>query len=132
MTTRSHSGSEAGVAFLEVLVGAGLFSIVLLVLPSMLLSVTRTNFQARDMTAAMSLAHSKLEELRAEPYAALASGADAMPLGSTGLPSDKLTPYTRRWTVGNGPVAGTKEISIEIDWTHQGARKVELRTIVLE
>lgn len=132
MSRRPCCGSEVGVAFLEVLVAAGLFSIVLLVLPSMQLSVARTNFQARDMTAAMSLAQSKLEELRSQPYDALASGSDATALGATGSATDSITPYTRQWTVGTGPVSGTKEIAIEVSWTHQGARKVELRTMVWE
>jgi Tfp pilus assembly protein PilV len=122
MSERRRGYSEVGVAFLEVLVAAGLFSIVLLVLPSMLLSVTRTNFQARDMTAAMSLAQSKLEELRAQPYAGLAGGSDSTAIGATGSDDESVTPYTRKWTVVTGPVA----------WMHQGAQKIELRTIVWE
>ena len=132
MSKHRRGGSEVGVAFLEVLVAAGLFSIVLLVLPSMLLSVTRTNFQARDMTAAMSLAQSKLEELRAQPYAGLSGGADSTAVGARGSSSESVTPYTRKWTVVTGPVSGTKEITIAVAWVHQGAQKIELRTIVWE
>jgi Tfp pilus assembly protein PilV len=132
MSARRLSGSEGGVAFLEVLVAAGLFSIVMLVLPSMLLSVTRTNFQARDMTAAMSLAQSKLEELRAQSYAALAAGSDTTAIGSRGSSTESITPYTRRWAVVTGPVTGTKEIEIKIEWKHQGVRTIELRTMVWE
>ena len=132
MSTHRRCSSEVGVAFIEVLVAAGLFSIVLLVLPSMLLSVTHTNFQARDMTAAMSLAQSKLEELRAQPYAAVTGGSDSTAIGAMGSGTESLTPYSRKWTVVTGPVSGTKEIGIEVAWKHQGAKKIELRTIVWE
>ena len=125
-------GRQDGFTLLEVLVAASLFGIVLLAVPSLLLSTTQADVHARDVTGAMNLAQDKLEKLRNEPYAALTSGADPSPINESGGTGTALAMFTRGWTVNAGPVAGTKELWVTVDWTHLGRQHVELRTIIAE
>ena len=124
--------SARGFTLIEVMVAASLFALMLIALPSLLGATTRANRHARSMTAAMSLAYDKLEELRRQPYAALADGSDPAALTEMEGSGTPQAVYTRRWSIDAGPVANTKTIVVEVQWADTGAQHVELRTNVMQ
>ena len=128
MTTRRLQFSSDGFTLLEVMVAALVFSLLLIALPSLLTATTRANRHARSMTAAMSLAQDKLEDLRRQPYTALASGSDPAALTEMEAGGAQRAVYTRKWSVDNGPVTDTKTIVVQVEWPDAGTQRVELRT----
>lgn len=113
--------SAKGFTLVEVLVALAIFSIAFTGFVSLLTSVLHANAQAKRRTEAATFAQDKLEELRQS--ATPTAGSDSItPTGGS--------PYSRTWTVGAGPTAALRTVTVTVTWTDYYAQTVQLSTIV--
>ena len=123
-TPRHVLRSSGGFMLAEVMASITFLAIGLGGLVPLLVGSIRGVDQARRTTAAATLAVDELETIRNTAYAAVASGNDTVTQADSG------TQYTRTWTVAAGPTAGTKLVTIAVQWTCQGSQTVTVQTIV--
>ena len=116
--------NEAGFTTIETLQASVLSSIAMVGLFTMLFTTIQGNAQARDITIATTLAETKMEELRATPFASLSDGLDT-------VPSDGVE-WTRTWAVVPGPTADTRKVVVSIDGVGRSAAPLQLTTILAE
>ena len=88
------------------------------------------NTQAGYLNGAINLAQDKMEEIRSADYANMTSGAQGSAISETGNTGGADAIYTRSWTVSAGPVAGTKEVVVTVEWN--GTKQITLDTLVAE
>jgi len=101
--------SHAGFTLIEVLVAIGIFSVAILGLAVGAISITRANRTSQVHTVATSLAQDKLEDLKAQGFAAVVSG------GPETVTVQNVN-FTRSWTVAaNGP--NNNQLSVTISWS---------------
>lgn len=114
---------EAGFTFIEMLQALTLSAIGLLALSSLTLGTIHANAKARRMTTAATLAQDKMEQIRNLPYASIVEGSDEV--------TDSGVSYSRIWTVCvNCPIDGTREVTLTVRWSDQGAQSIKLETII--
>jgi type IV pilus modification protein PilV len=119
-----RSGNE-GFTIIEVLQAMAISAIGLLALSSLTVSTISANAKARRITAGATLAADKMESIRDMAYAALSEGADE-------VSQDNVT-FTRAWTVcTNCPIAGTKQVTLTVQWTEHHQQTVKLETVIAE
>jgi prepilin-type N-terminal cleavage/methylation domain-containing protein len=129
-TARGRSGS-GGYTLIECMIALFVFGFVLAGLAYLMLSTINLNTQARRYTAATTLAHAKLEAIRAAGYAAAASSPTPESLNETGGTTGAAF-YSRAWTVATAtPVANSKTVTVTVTWSdQQGSRNIQLQSIV--
>lgn len=122
---------QAGFTVLEVLIGIGLFG---LIMPSIILgvvSVSQLNDRAADLTRANVIAEQKFEELRSQGYNSLVAGGPPVDF-SGDLDASFTQPRSAAYTVTSS-TAGLKEIEIAISYTDRGTtRNLAYKTIMSE
>ena len=111
---------QKGLTLIEVLVALSIFAIILTGAALVLYPTMSANKQAQAMTAAVTTARDKLEELREGP---LSSGGDSIEQPGSG-------DFSRTWTVGSGPTATTNTITVTVSWTDSETHEVELQTVI--
>ena len=108
---------ERGFTVIEVLIAL----LILLVGMAGILSLQMTSVQAtafsRHATEASVLAEDKMEWLRTQPFATLATGAEANPVDSLGV-EDPNAFYQRSWVVT--PAATGVNIAVIVQWVEAG------------
>lgn len=124
--------SQKGFSTIEALLAMGTFAIAMLGISSLPVTALHANIHARKVTAATNLARDKVEELRSDDYANLASGSDPGPLNEGGETTGDNVIFTRSWTVAAGPQTGTKEITVKTTWTDASTHVVTLQTVIAE
>ena len=112
-----------GFTLIEVLVALSLSGIVLASLVPLLVASVRGVDQARRLTTASGLAQAKLEEIR-NTTGVVAGGSDSV--DATG----KGETYTRTWTVGAGPTATCKTLTVTVAWSQRGSHSTSLHSIL--
>jgi Tfp pilus assembly protein PilV len=115
---------DAGFTTIEILEATVLSGIALAGLCALLVTTIHGNVQARDITAAATLAETKVEELRATDFGLLASGSDTV--------ADGGAEWTRSWKVTSGPTAGTKKVVVLIDGVRGQPAPLRLETILAD
>jgi prepilin-type N-terminal cleavage/methylation domain-containing protein len=115
--------SEAGFTFIEMLQALTLSAIGLLALSSLTMGTIHANAKARRMTTAATLAQAKMEEIRNLPFASIVEDSDQV--------TDSGVSYSRTWTVCvNCPIAGTREVTLTVQWSDRGTQRIQLETII--
>lgn len=136
MTTRRWPARRgrgfAGFSMIEVLAGMSFLSISVLGLTSLSVMTIKATTGARHTSAATNLARTKVEELRAAPFASLADGADVQSLAEDGTGEGPGAIYERSWTVSPGPTATMKQVTVWVAWNDGTAREISLTTAVAE
>ena len=117
---RSPASCE-GFTLPEVLVALLVFGAMAAAITSTLLLNVRANRIAKEMTAATSVAQSRIEAFRSSPTAPT-NGNDTVTLDNA--------VYTRTWTVAAGPVPGTTQVTVRVTWREPQPEAVELTTYV--
>ena len=113
---------QRGMTLIEVLVALGIFAIMMTGSILVLHPTMRAMDQAKMMTAAVTTARDKIEELHADT-SALSSGSDSVTQDGSGT-------FSREWTVGSGPTASTNTITVTVSWTDTETHEVQLQTII--
>ena len=86
----------------------------------------QTGREARRFSAASALAAQKMEELRSTAYASVASSGSPESLSEVGTTTG-VRPFSRSWTVANGALAGTKDLTVTVSWSDDlGSHQVQL------
>lgn len=109
---QSHR-DDRGFTLLEVIVAIAILTFGLLAVASMQIGAIQGNSFAGRVTEGTTWAQDKLEELIALSYDDL--NHDDSPEQQGG--------YTVAWTVGNGPVANTKLITVSVTYREKGVAR---------
>ena len=113
---------RAGVALLEVLISAGLFSVGLMAVFALSSQLRRVETMTDEFSEAMLLAESKVESFEALPLDQLSKGAETRGR------------YALDWTVTTNTALNTVTAQIKVSWTNLDANvhSVNLNTILTE
>ena len=107
-----------GFTLVEVLVAMVIFAIVSLAITQMMVASTKLASENGIASEAIALAQETLEDLRAVPFADMASGS-AVATSSKGV-----VPLNVAWTVtSNSPETGMNTIVVTVTWDQQGVTK---------
>lgn len=121
--------NQAGFTLLEVLIAMVILSVGLLALARFQLTVIKGNTDSREITTAVVLAETKIEELMSGGFAALAAGEDT-DIDTTGTAGGI---FTRAWAVADySGSTNMKQITVTVTWTDQEgiSHNVALNTVL--
>jgi len=128
MTKKVHTG-EDGFTVIEVLMGIGVFA---LVVPSIILaivSLNQLNDRAADLTYANVIAERKIESIRSAGFNSLVDGS----YDFTNELTPTFTSPRQAFYVVSSPENGIKEIEVNIEYTQQGTlRELQYRSLISE
>lgn len=120
---------QVGFTVIEVLIGIGLFGVIM---PSIIIGVvgvSRLNDRAADLTRANVIAEEKIESLRSAGYNALNDGTTNF---ESELEPTFTKPRSAVYTIST-PSPGIKHIEVSIQYTDQGtSRTLSYRSIITE
>jgi type II secretory pathway pseudopilin PulG len=118
-----------GFTVIEVLVGIGLFGIVMPSIIIAVVGVSKLNDRAADLSRANILAEQKIETLRSQGYNTLTDGTVDF---TDELNPTFTAPRSATYTVIS-PTAGYKEIQVDIKYTVDGNEKlISFRSLMSE
>jgi prepilin-type N-terminal cleavage/methylation domain-containing protein len=121
---RVMTRTQQGFTLIEVLVALGVFAIVLVSVPGVVITTIKSNSYARRISAATNFARDKIEVIRNTPYGSVAGGSETgMEIGTKGV-------YTRSWTVTAGPTASTKKVAVTVSWIDQASHQIEVDALI--
>jgi prepilin-type N-terminal cleavage/methylation domain-containing protein len=123
MTVMNFQKKSGGFTLLEILIALIIFSVGILALTSLTVTATRTGSYGGRMTEAVTFAQDKLEELNANSWEKIVSGADQK-TGPTGIN------YTRNWKVLEKETRNLKTVSITIEWNDPVGHSLSLFTVI--
>lgn len=112
---------SVGFTVVEVLVGIGIFGLVMPVIIVAVVEVSRLNDRAADLTRANIIADEKIESLRSAGYNSLLPGTVDF---TNELDASFTQPRSATYTITEPPQPGTKIINIEINYTDQGNPRI--------
>jgi type IV pilus modification protein PilV len=108
LSIRQRLASHQGFSLIEVLVAIGIFSIAILGMAVGAITITRANKTSQSHTVATNVAQDILEQLKAQPFAAVTAGNDTVTFQGVN--------YARGWVL-NPNTATFKQINVTIQWT---------------
>lgn len=118
-----------GFTVIEVLIGIGLFA---LIVPSIILSIVsinQLNDRAADLTYANVIAENKIESLRSAGYNSLVDGTYDF---SSDLEPTFTAPRQANYVISS-PQTGIKQIEVNIEYTEQGTlRQLQYKSLIGE
>lgn len=124
-----YTSKKDGFTVIEVLIGIGIFAVVM---PSIILAVVgvgRLNARAANLTQANIVAERKIETLRSVGYNSL---EDETVVFTDELASTFAPPRSASYTIET-PTPGIKEITIQISYTDQGQeRSLSFKSLMSE
>jgi Tfp pilus assembly protein PilV len=124
LKSKKAPNKALGFTVIEVLIGIGLFSVIMPSIIVAVVSINQLNDKSADLTSANILAEKKIETLRNAGYNTLAVGS----YDFTGELAPTFTSPRQATFIITTPEAGVKEINVTIEYTHQGS----LRTITYQ
>ncbi len=100
-----------GFTLIEIMIAVAIISIGLLALGGLQVSLVRGNALSQRMTAAISVAEQKIEQVKNTPYANI-QAESATQIQASGIN------FTRQVTVtDNSPLANTKTVNVTVTWS---------------
>ena len=124
MKGQQSRGLDAGFTLVESLLTLAIMSMSLLALAGLQITALRGNTLARRMTAAVSIAEQKIEQLKNTSYVNIQAEA------ATQVTAANLH-FTRQVTVTDGPLPDTKSVSVLVSWQdHSKTHTLPLATII--
>jgi type II secretory pathway pseudopilin PulG len=120
---------EDGFTVIEVLIGIGIFA---LIVPSMIFSIVslnQLNDRAADLTFANAIAENKIESIRSAGFNSLTDGVFDF---TSELTPTFTSPRDANYVVST-PENGIKEITVNIEYTQQGIlRQLQYKSLISE
>ncbi len=125
----------AGFTLVEILVAMTIFSFAVLALGAGTIGLIRNNQTSYLGTSAITLAQTKVEELRAmntTTFAALACPSYTS-TGCSDSPTASGKTFSRSWQItANSPVSGVNQIDVKVDWTDYTTRSMVVSASVAQ
>jgi type IV pilus assembly protein PilV len=124
MTSKSSMSVEEGFTLIEIMITLVILSIGIFALAGLQVSAIKGNAFSKRMTAAVSIANQKLEQIKDTAYANILSES------STQITQSNLQ-FTRQVTVtNNSPLANTKTVNVTVTWSDgSNSHSVPITTI---
>lgn len=120
---------ELGFTVVEILIGIGLFGLIMPTIILAVVGVARLNDRAADLTRANILAEQKFESLRSAGYNSLSTGTVNF---TSELDVSFSSPRAASYTISS-PATGVKTIDVSIQYTDHGqSRTVSFKSQVSE
>ena len=125
MTSKSQVSIEDGFTLIEIMITLVILSIGLTALAGLQVSAIKGNTFSKRMTAAVSIANQKLEQIKDIDYANIISEA------STQITQSNML-FTRQLAVtNNSPLANTKTVNVTVTWSDgSNSHSVPITTII--
>jgi type IV pilus assembly protein PilV len=125
MTLKSQVSIEDGFTLIEIMITLVILSIGLTALAGLQVSAIKGNTFSKRMTAAVSIANQKLEQIKDIDYANIISEA------STQITQSNML-FTRQVAVtNNSPLANTKTVNVTVTWSDgSNSHSVPITTII--
>jgi type IV pilus assembly protein PilV len=125
MTSKSQVSIEDGFTLIEIMITLVILSIGLTALAGLQVSAIKGNTFSKRMTAAVSIANEKLEQMKDTDYANILSES------STQITRSNVS-FTRQVTVtNNSPLANTKTVNVTVTWSDgSNSHSVPITTII--
>ena len=125
MTSKSQVSIEEGFTLIEIMITLVILSIGLTALAGLQVSAIKGNTFSKRMTAAVSIANEKLEQMKDTDYANILSES------STQITRSNMR-FTRQVTVtNNSPLANTKTVNVTVTWSDgSNSHSVPITTII--
>jgi type IV pilus assembly protein PilV len=125
MTSKSQVSIEDGFTLIEIMITLVILSIGLTSLAGLQVSAIKGNTFSKRMTAAVSIANEKLEQMKDTDYANILSES------STQITRSNVS-FTRQVTVtNNSPLANTKTVNVTVTWSDgSNSHSVPITTII--
>ena len=120
---------DAGFSILEVLLSMTLFSIGLMGVLMMVFTVTKVNRANKNLTTAVNLAQSKIDDLKITAYASIVGQAET-DLDESGVSGSGK--FDRSVTVTPSVNPDYKTVDVTVSWVAGGAKQTSLKTIIAE
>jgi prepilin-type N-terminal cleavage/methylation domain-containing protein len=120
-----------GFTLIEILIAIAIFSIGILAVSAMQMTSVKGNASARRITEATALAENRIERLLELSY-------DHNDLNPALNPHQATSgPYEINWTVTESDLDAdglndSKTVSVTVNWTYKGDRKVLIQHIILD
>lgn len=120
---------EQGFTVIEVLIGIGIFALVIPSVVLAIVSLNQLNDRAADLLFANLIAENKIESLRSSGFNSLIDGTYDF---TSELEPTFTTPRQADYTITT-PENGLKEIEVNIDYTQQGTlRQLRYKSLISE
>jgi type IV pilus assembly protein PilV len=125
MTSKSQVSIEDGFTLIEIMITLVILSVGLTALAGLQVSAIKGNTFSKRMTAAVSIANQKLEQIKDTAYANILSES------STQITQSNMS-FTRQVTVtNNSPLANTKTVNVTVTWSDgSNSHSVPITTII--
>jgi type II secretory pathway pseudopilin PulG len=125
----NNSTSEKGFTVIEVLIGIGIFALVVPSIIIAIVSLNQLNDRAADLTYANTIAERKIESLRSAGYNSMINGVYDF---TNELTPTFTAPRQANYEVST-PENGIKEIVVNIKYTQQGIlRELQYKSLISE
>lgn len=120
----------SGFSLLELVIAISIFSIGLLAVAGMILTVIDGNRMSKNLTVAVNLAQNKMDSLRSASYADIAdeteSNLDENEVSGSGI-------FNRATSIEATSTDPTyKTVAVTVSWTDLSARQVVVKSIIAE
>ena len=112
---RCLSSIEEGFTLIEIMITLVILSIGLVALAGLQVTAIKGNTFSKRMTAAVSIANQKLEQIKDMAYGDILSQSPTQITITEGNQSSMN--FTRQVTVTNGPLANTKTVNVTVTWS---------------
>lgn len=123
------SGKQFGFTVIEIMIGIGLFGIIMPSIIWAVVGVSQLSDRAADLTRANIIAEQKFEELRSAGFNSLSNGTVDF---TTELDASFTEPRSASYTIAT-PEAGIKTIVVAIQYTDSGvSRDLSFTSLVSE
>lgn len=118
-----------GFTVVEVMIGIGLFAVIVPSIILAIVSLNQLNDRAADLTYANVLAENKIESLRSAGFNSLNNGTYDF---TSDLSSTFTKPRQANYVIST-PETGLKEIEVNINYTQQGIlRQLRYKSMISE
>ncbi len=116
--------SSPGFSLIEIMFALTFLGVGLMAVAQMIPLATHQIVTSKQMTDAVAVGQTKMEDLRMQDYTSAALNA--------GSYADTSGAFTRNWTITNNtPVSGSKRIDLTVTWTTSaGSQTADMTTFV--
>lgn len=126
LVPRNVLSDNSGISFIDLMLALVVLTIGVLAMMDLQIIATRSNASSQGTVAALSIAESKMEEIKDKVFTSIVSEAP------TPVTVSNIT-FTRQVTVTNDtPIAGSKTVTVTVTWSDAAgqAHTIPMATVI--